>query len=257
MGLWTAEHAKTLLPALAVMILLGILLRLALGKKSRKVRMIPIQILTVVLLLLEVGKQTISLSRGYDLYHLPFHFCSLFIFVMPVMAFYKGKHAQKVQAITAAICTSVFMLMMIYPSLIYSAWDIAHFFEEYMAMHTVVFHNIVVLLFILLLSLDLYIPQRKSEQKALIGFTLVFCVISASMAHLLSTNYNNFYQCNVPILETLRQTVAGSIGAAPAQVLYVLIVTVVDIGFVLMAYWTYRGIRRLIAGRATSTVSGS
>ena len=101
MQLWTLDHAKTLLPAVAVMLLIALGLRIWLGKKSLKVRMIPLQIATCVLLLLEVGKQVLSLQRGYDLYHLPFHYCSLFLFVMPVMAFYRGKYRQQVNAVGA------------------------------------------------------------------------------------------------------------------------------------------------------------
>ena len=53
-------------------------------------------VLAVILLLLEVGKQTLSIMRGYSLYHIPLHYCSLFIFMLPVMAFYRGKHMDKV-----------------------------------------------------------------------------------------------------------------------------------------------------------------
>ena len=67
MSLWTPEHAITLLPALVGMILLAVLLRKMLGNRDWKIRMIPVQILAVVLLLLEVGKQAVSLWRGYDL----------------------------------------------------------------------------------------------------------------------------------------------------------------------------------------------
>ena len=80
-------HIKTLLPALIVMLAISIALRALLGKKDIKIRMIPIQVIAVILLLLEVGKQAVSFSRGYDLYHLPLHFCSLLLVTMPAMAF--------------------------------------------------------------------------------------------------------------------------------------------------------------------------
>lgn len=108
MGLWTVTHARTVLPAVAVMLLLAALLGRILNRKPLKMRMLPIQIIAVILLLLEVGKQLVSLKRGYDLYCIPLHYCSLFVFVMPAMAFYHGKFAGKVRAVTAALCTSVF-----------------------------------------------------------------------------------------------------------------------------------------------------
>ena len=74
MVLWEPEQIQTLLPSMAVMVLLTVGLNLLLGKKSFKIRMIPLQVIAVLLLVLEVGKQAMSFSRGYDLYHIPLHF---------------------------------------------------------------------------------------------------------------------------------------------------------------------------------------
>ena len=147
MELWTDTHAKTILPAVMVMAALSVLLRKLLIHREQKVRMIPVQIITVLLVLLEAGKQILSFSRGYDLYHIPLHICSLFIFVMPVMAFYRGRHCHSVRAVAAALCTAVFALMMIYPNLIYSADNVRNFFRGYFDFHTVAFHNLIMLLF--------------------------------------------------------------------------------------------------------------
>ena len=166
MALWSPEHGKTLIPAVIIMIFVGYVLNRLLGNKSYKVRMIPFQIVTCIMLLMEVGKQGLSLSRGYDLYCLPFHFCSLFLFVYPVMAFYNGKHKQLVSGICAAISSAVFLLLMIYPCLIYSADNIKAFFTDYMSFHTVAYHNLVVFQFVLMLALRLYDPQSKKEIKA-------------------------------------------------------------------------------------------
>ena len=159
MELWTAEHAKTLLPALAVMLVLAWVLQRVIGNKSHKIRMIPIQVIACLLLLLELGKQAVSLAHGYDLYHLPFHFCSLFIFMLPLMAFYKGKHKQTVYAITASLCMAVCALMLIYPALIYSDGNIREFFTNYISFHTVAFHNLVMLSAILIPVLLIGVPM--------------------------------------------------------------------------------------------------
>lgn len=249
MELWTPEHMQTLLPAVAIMIVIAVALRVWLGKKDLKIRMIPFQILAVILFLLEIGKQVDSYLNGYDLYHLPFHFCSLFIFMLPIMAFYKGKHENTVRGITSALCGSVFLLMMVYPNLIYSAGNIKQFFTEYQSLHTVTFHNIVVFEFILIVALNLHTPAPKGEPKAIAIFTVCFCAVSASMAHLLQTNFNNFYTCNIPPLETVRLAVETSLGAGAAALMYVLIVTVLDIGFVQLSYLLCRGLLRLVSRR--------
>ena len=246
MELWSAEHVKTLLPSIIGMIVITLVLRLCLRKCSHKIRMIPIQIIAVILFLIEVGKQWISLSRGYDLYHLPFHFCSLFIFMLPLMAFYKGKYQQKVYGITAGLCMAVFVLTSIYPALIYSGENVKLFFKDYMSFHTVFFHNLVMLAALLIPALELHEPPKSGDTKTVVLFTIGFCIVSASMAYLLKTNFNNFYTCNIPPLETIRLAVETACGKLVASILYVVIVTVLDIFFVLGSYWLYRLVRNLI-----------
>jgi hypothetical protein len=215
--------------------------------------MVPVQIITVVLLLLEVGKQGVSLSRGYDLYHIPLHVCSLFLFIMPAMAFYHGKHCQGVRAVAAACCTAVFALMMIYPNLIYSAGNVENFFVSYLDFHTVAFHNLVMLLFMLLLALNLH-STEKGKGKAIVLFTICYCIVASSMAHVLKTNFANFYHCNIPPLEAVRVSLQGVLGYGLTQLLYVLIVSALNILFVLGAYWFYRAVRRLCAGKKAACV---
>lgn len=249
MVLWTPEHIATLLPALAVMLLLGVVLRLTLGKKSEKIRMIPLQVIACIIVVLEIGKQAVSFSGGYDLYHIPLHFCSIFIFALPAMAFYKGKHQVKVRAVTTAWCTATALLTVIYPDLIYSAGNIQEFFVEYLSFHTVTFHNLVILACIVMVALNLHTPAAKGEPKVVATFVLCYCAVAATAAQLLKTNYNNFYKCNIAPLETVRAAVADALGYGAAQVLYVLIVTVLDILFVLMSYWLFRLLRKVFTGK--------
>lgn len=254
MELWSKAHIKTLLPAIGIMILLSLILRAFLGKKPLKIRMIPIQIIACMLILLEIGKQVISFKNGYDLYHIPLHYCSLFLFSLPVMAFYRGRHQQTVFGVTAGVCGALFLLMLIYPALIYSSWDIENFFRNYFAMHTVTFHNLVMLAFLLIVFLQVHTPQKKNEVKATVCFTTAFCLISSVMAQLLKTNYANFYSCNIPPLENLRLTVQGALGYWPTQILYIVIVSALTVLFTVMTYWLYRLLRRVIAMPKPQTV---
>ena len=249
MELWTRQHAMTLLPALLVMLLIAAGLKLWLGKRSFRVRMIPIQVIAVLLLLLEAGKQGLALLSGYDLYYLPFHFCSLFIFMLPLMAFYRGKYQQQVFAVTSALCASVFALMLIYPNLIYGAWNVENYFSGYFDFHTVTFHNLVMLAFLLIVALRVHTPAPKGEIKATMWFVAGFCIVSASMAHILKTNYANYYTCNIPVLETVRQAVAAAAGEVPAKLLYIAIVSGLNFAFVYGAYWLYRLCLNLTAAK--------
>lgn len=245
MELWTPAHTRTLPATLAVMVLVALLLRKCLLNKPLKYRMIPVQVLTVVILLLEAGKQIVSFSRGYDLYHIPLHYCSLFIFMLPLMAFYKGKHESEVRGVAAGLCAAVTALMLIYPNLIYGAWDIENYFREYMGFHTVTYHNIVIFVLLLTLALELHTPQTKKEPGTVILFMAGFCAVSAIAAQLLKTNYANFYECNIPPCEGLRVQLQGVLGYVPTQILYILAVSVLTIAFTYGAYWLYRWLRQL------------
>ena len=66
------------------------------------------------------------------------------------------------------------------------------------------------------------------------------------MAHLLKTNFNNFYVCNIAPLETVRLSVEAALGSTVAAILYVMIVTVLDLSFVIGSYWFYRLIRKVL-----------
>lgn len=254
MELWSPAHLRTLLPALFVMLGLSIGLRMLLKKKSDKIRMIPLQVIAGLLLLLEVGKQVVSYKQGYDLYHIPLHFCSLLLFTLPAMAFYKGKYVKQVRAIGTATCGAIFWLTAIYPCLIYSAGNIENFFVNYLDFHTVAFHNLAMLAFMLIVALDLHAPVRKGEHKLIIWFLTVFCILAAIMSQLLETNYAGFYHCNVPPVENLRLMLQPIIGYWTAQLIYIVGLTAVHYGFVIGFYCLYKGIRKLLNPQKTPAV---
>ena len=246
MTLWTPTHVQTLLPAIIVMLVIALVLRKTLGKKDRKIRMIPFQFFSCVLVLLEIGKQALSFHRGYDLYNLPFHFCSMLIFLPVTMAFYRGRHEKTISCITTAVLAAVFILTAVYPDLIYSAQAVKEFTTNFFSFHTVTFHNVAMLLFVLVLALDLHEPTPRGETKKVLLFILCYCVIGAAMAHLLRTNFNNFYVCNIAPLESVRLSVAAVLGTTLTAILYVIIVTALDLSFVTGSYWFYRMIRKLL-----------
>lgn len=250
MQLWEKEQIQTLLPAIGVMVVLAIILRLTLGKREEKARRIPLQIIAVILLALEVGKQTLSIIKGYDLYHIPLHYCSLFIYVLPVMAFYKGKHRQKVNAIGAGICAALTLLMLIYPGIIYSGANVREYFTNYFSFHTVTFHNLAMFAFPVILALELHTPQ-KGDGKAVAVFALGFTVVAGTMAQVLKTNFANFYSCNVAPLETVRLNMQEVIGVVPTQIIYVAIVAVLHIGFTVLSYVLYSLVRNRIKQKTT------
>ncbi|MBR4017607.1 MAG: YwaF family protein [Oscillospiraceae bacterium] len=248
MQLWEKEQVYTLLPAIGVMLILAFVLHKTLGNKSEQIRRIPLQIITVILLGLEVVKQLCSILKGYDLYHLPFHYCSLFLYVMPFMAFYKGKYKREVDAIGFSISSALFLLMLIYPGLIYSGYNVQQYFQDVFSFHTVTFHNLAMFGFLVIIVLKLHTPY-KGDYKPVIGFMLLFSLVAAVMAQVLKTNYANFYTCNIPPLEAVRLSVQAVLGKGVTQLLYVLIVAALQTAFTLMTYYLFCKLENIFAAR--------
>ena len=243
MELWSPAHIRSLLPTIGVMLILCALLRLWLWKKPLRIRMIPVQVIAVLLILLEIGKQTVSFSKGYNLYHIPLHFCSLFLFSIPLMAFYRGKHEAVVRTVTTVLSGSAMLLMTIYPALIYPAWDVENYFSGYFSFHTVTFHGLVYFAYLLILTLQLYGDFGRRERKATLIAITIFSAVAATAAQLLKTNFTNMYQCNIPPLENVRQSLISAWGYVPAQLFYVLGVTAGHILFL----WGVFSLSKLLA----------
>ena len=94
MAFWTRLHAMTVIPAFMVFLGCAVVLARIFRNETETMKLLPIRIIAVVLVFIEIIKQWQSVKDGYSLYHLPFHFCSMFVFLFPVFAFYMGKHKQ-------------------------------------------------------------------------------------------------------------------------------------------------------------------
>ena len=242
MQLWTKMHAITLIPSFIVMVLFAILLARLIGNKDEKIRMIPIQIIAVLIVIIEIIKQVQSFIKGYNLYFIPLHFCSLFIFFIPLMAFYKGKGKEYIRSFTVIACAMMSIFLLIYPDLIYSANAIQTMGTKFLSFHTVVFHNLVLFAFVLIIALKLYDINTKRDIKTILVGFIIYCSIAAVMAQILKTNYNNFYTCNIGPIANFVETVKDKIGYVAGQTLYVSIVIVLDMLFAFISY----GVLRLI-----------
>ena len=253
--LWTRLHAITILPVFVVFIALAIFLAKLLNGKSNKVRYIPFQIITAILLVLEALKQYSSIRTGdYDLYFLPFHFCSLFLFVLPLHSFFKGKGKKTIDTITFACCSSMTFFMLVMPSIIYSDGAIAKMSSEFISFHTVVFHNLVCLYFILAVAMRMFELNPKSDIKVILIFMCSFQTICAILANSMKVNYHNLLRCNLAPVETIRQSLVDSLGFG-GQLIYIVILSAVTIAFICMTYYLTRlilaGIDKLKRPRAS------
>ena len=245
MGLWTEAHFKTIVPTFIIFIVLAVLIGRVLKNKSEKVKMLPLQIITVLILLLEIGKQIVSCDGGYDLYSLPFHYCSLFLYLLPLHSFYRGKYKRFFDSAAFGCLASLFLFMLVMPAVVYSEWSINSYFNIFMEFHTVTFHNLVSLYFLLTISLKLYSFDTKYDLKVMALFLAIYVVIATVLSQTLKVNFHNLYECNLAMIETVRESVVSAIGWV-GQAIYVFVMFVLTIAFAYGAYFLSKFVLSII-----------
>ena len=219
------------------MIAIAIVLRIFLLKKSENIRLIPIAVLGAAIFGLEIAKQVISLKQGYNLYYLPFHFCSMFIFLIPLASICRGKFKRAIRSFTTVTTATLFMFMLIVPAQAYDTTRIESCFTDFFSFHTIAFHDIVVCTFLFIVALELYKPDIKYDSKVAAICLTVFCIIGGSMAQIFKENYNGFYYCRVPALEDIRLWLIESMGQFFGQFSFVFLVSFTTSAFVYVSYF--------------------
>ena len=246
MGLWTKEHFYLIIPSFIVFIIFAILLGKLFKNKSEKVKYIPLQIISVTIIVLEVLKQIFSVTEnGYDLYSLPFHYCSLFLYLLPLHSFYKGKYKKTADAISISCLASLFLFMLVMPNIVFTAERITNCFDAFLNFHTVVFHLLVCLYFLLTLSFKLYEFDVKKDLKATAIFLAVYVIFATIMSFSLKVNFHNLYRCNLQMVEDIRLAMMDAIGIF-GHIIYVFVLFILTIFFAFAAYFATKGILGLI-----------
>ena len=246
MGLWTLTHLWQIVPTFLAFAVLTFIAAKLLGKRSEKVRKIPLQVITVILLVLEVLKQINSFGEDgtYNMYSLPFHYCSLFLYLLPFHSFYQGKYKPLVSAATFGCLASLMLDMILMPAVIYPAYQIVDYAKNFASFHTVTFHNLVVLYFMLTVAFKLYDLQTKRDVKVMTVFLAIYVAIAAVLSYTLKVNFHNLYSCNIPFIENVRVALVNSIGVF-GTIIYV---TALFILTILFAYLSYALARLVIKG---------
>lgn len=240
---WSHYRAVTLIPVFLVIIISSYFLYQFLKNKDEKTRMLPIKIITIILLVLEFFKQLLSIIRGYDLYHIPLHFCSLFLYFLPLAVFYNGKYKETFKTLAGVISACLFLFMSIYPLLIYPDGDIDRikvFFKgediyAFFQFHSVVFHNIAIFPFFFFAFGNVCKHDTKKDIKAIVIAFAIYSVIAGTLANVIDTNFNNFKHCNADFLENVRVSLVNGMGSF-GQVIYVIMISIGTIIVPILAY---------------------
>ena len=246
--MWTKLHFITMIPTFIILAIATFFIWKWLKDKDEKIKLIPIQIIAGLIVILEIIKQIDAAMEpgGYRIKALPLYYCSLFLYLYPIFAFYTGKHKNAIRNLTLCSGTALIALMLIMPNQIYSLANLQAFFTYYDSFHTVFFHNLVVFGTFLILALNLYEINPNRDYLYVSLFYLTYCVIVAPISNLLKKNFHFFYSNPVSLIESIRQQWIASLGQFLGQSCYVLTTTILTIGFSMLMYFILYKILQLV-----------
>lgn len=192
-----------LLISFFVIFLISVLLHIKLKNKSEKIKKIPQQVVTILIILSEIAKLISCLITKDYISIYPFYFCSFFWFWFLFADFGKTKFSQSCMAISFVGSLAMTILFLVNPSSIVGYSIDTGVFNSYLNFHHILFHSLVSLHLFLCISLSTYKPQ-KSHFVYILIWILVLCLIIIPGAYLTGVNFMNILSSNISFLEAIR-----------------------------------------------------
>lgn len=225
---WTVGDAIALPVTLVIIIICAVLMRIFL--KSDRAKRIPLMVLAVLIVVLEVCKQIYyNTYEPFTLYILPVHFCSTFIWLMPLAQFTKGKFNKFIKPMPVCYSLIVILIMYAYPHMLLGNSPSAPFASFHNA-HTYLFHHTIVAYFVFSVALGDYTPDKKDILPLICGIVF-YASYALPLAYVLDVNYVNILWSEFPPFEALRKS-AG-------QVVYNILLFTVAVAATLIIYAAY------------------
>lgn len=216
-----SEAEKTVLPwSFVVIAILSIVICILTNEKKEETKRIPLMIISVIMLGLEIAKQIINIVHGYDLWTIPLHFCSLFLYIFPLASFFKGKIGNFGRTL-AFVCGMLFFALFYFNPGTIIGNACANVFESFSSFHTFTYHHLILLFLFILLGSRLYHPTKFDFLYVFIGISLYAC-IAVPLAHILNVNFCSLLKNVIPFMEELRLNVG--------QVVYTIVMYLIGVG---------------------------
>ena len=205
MGSTTQSDFVSIYLALCVIIITGVVLKYTLRNKDEKVRHLPLMIVAIVLLVLEIIKQTYHIICGdWKAWYIPLHFCSYFLIWYTVALFTRGKVRQTMYACSLTGGIIVSLLMLVAPRMILHSAT-TDIFGEFNHFHTFFYHMGVMAYWIWMLMLKVYHHQSHHLLRTIL-FHLSMFFVTIIGAHIFNANFTNVLHSDISIMEDLRLT---------------------------------------------------
>ena len=199
---YSEYDVKVLPTVLAAIILVSVILAVALRRRNKRIRAIPTALIAVTMLFIEIVKQRWNFLGDQDPYILPFHYCSIFLLIIPLAELCGQRLSGIFRPIAACMAFSVSAGMYLFPQgILGNACET--FGVSFYRTHSFIFHHLLVLYFVLVVAMRLYEPRFRSVF-IVGGVGLTYGIIATPIAHALNENYCNLLESAIPPMEELR-----------------------------------------------------
>lgn len=198
---WSSSEKIVLPIAFVINVLIATLICLLTKNKSKKIKRIPLTIITILVIILEIAKQIYFIFTKYNVYALPLHFCSLFIYFYIIANFIKkGEHFGDVMTLSYSIV--VIIAIICNPSnVIGESCD--NIFQSFPVFHSFFYHFLMILYFSILLASNLIETSKKDFLYICFGI-IGYAIIAVPLAYILNANFCNILYSNYSFLESIR-----------------------------------------------------
>lgn len=199
---WSNSQIIVIPIALCITLALSFIICFFTRKCSKKIRLIPLITISIIVWILEIAKQIINIAEGYDLWAIPLHFCSLFLYIFPLASFAKGKLQNYGSIMTIACFVAFAIIYFSNPtSVISNATD--NIFASFHSAHTFIYHQLIFLFFFILIGSKLYTPTKLDYLYGVLTI-VIYATISVPVAHFLDVNFCTILSSDIEFLENLR-----------------------------------------------------
>ena len=193
-------------------ILLGVTIFLwaVLHNASERVKRVPFLVITVLLLVGEVGKQVISIRRGYDFWNLPLHFCCTYVLWFSLAECSFGRFKQTMRNIafvaTLYLCVGLYLAPR---GILGDACE--RVFENYFTAHSFFYHHFIILYMMLSIAFKRFQPRKGDAWVWGVCFAVYFTA-AAVCAYTFQQNFFDILNSEpLPLFEPFRLTVGQAV----------------------------------------------
>lgn len=169
---------------------LFIILFLWLSLKPTVNRKVILRMSAIFLITLELFKYTYTFATDGSIgaYMYPFNLCSFSLYVMPIVAFGKGKFANFMTPFTYAVGLLAGLLVLLYPSNVLGGADTWFPVTEVLPFHSFIYHGNMIFFSLYLVMSKRYQPKFMDFPKALF-ILLLSAAFANGLNFILDTDY--------------------------------------------------------------------